>query len=362
MTLETTNAVVDADGHVMEDLNGIVARLPAPYREDETAVVNPFPPTDHLHWSNKHFLPEGAFADAGIDGWNQFVAELGIERSVLYPTRGLMFGRVVSVDWAIELARAYNDWIFETYLKPGSCYQAMGLIPLQEPAEAVIELRRIVKDYGMVGAFLPSTGAAGLQSHLGSSRYWPIYAEAEALGVALGIHGGAHDNMLMDDMSPYAPVNALGHPYGQMVNFAGLLFNGVFDRYPGVRIAFLEAGCAWLITCMERFTSAWESHVQYDPRGRFLSLLGGESIADYINRQIDENRIFVGIEGDELSLAFAIATTGNKPYVFSSDFPHEVNIETCRKSISAINNHVALNSGDKAAILSNNARQLYRCQ
>ena len=53
----------------------------------------------------------------------------------------------------------------------------MGLLPLQEPAAAVEELRRMVKDLGFVGAMLPSTGAQ--QPHLGDSKFWPLYEEAE---------------------------------------------------------------------------------------------------------------------------------------------------------------------------------------
>jgi hypothetical protein len=84
--------------------------------------------------------------------------------------------------------------------------------------------------------------------HLGSEKYWSIYGEAERLGCAIAIHGGAHENLLMDDMSPYAVANALGHPMSQMIAFAGIIFNGIFDKFPGLRIGFMEAGCAWLLT------------------------------------------------------------------------------------------------------------------
>ena len=84
----------------------------------------------------------------------------------------------------------------------------------------------------------------------------PIYEEANRLECCIGIHGGVHDHMGLDDMSPYAPVNALGHPFGQMVNFGGILFNGVFDRYPKVRFGFMEAGSGWFVNCIERFERA----------------------------------------------------------------------------------------------------------
>ena len=188
---------------------------------------------------------------------------------MLYPTNGLSFGRIVSLDWAVEFAHAYNEWMHDEYLSKSNRFQALGLIPLQEPPEAVKELRRSVEELGFCGAMLPSTGVMSAQNHLGDEKYWPIYEEANRLECCIGIHGGVHDHMGLDDMTPYAPVNALGHPFGQMVNFGGILFNGVFDKYPQVRFGFMEAGAGWFVNCIERFERAWNSHVQYDPRGRF---------------------------------------------------------------------------------------------
>ena len=279
--------------------------------------------------------------------------DVGLASAVLYPTNGLSFGRVVSLDWAIELAHAYNDWMHDEYLSKSNRFQALGLIPLQEPTEAVKELRRIVKELGFCGAMLPSTGVIGAQNHLGDEKYWPIYEEANRLECCIGIHGGVHDHMGLDDMTPYAPVNALGHPFGQMVNFAGILFNGVFDKYPKVRFGFMEAGAGWFVNCLERFERSWNSHVQYDPRGRFLKLRENESITDYIKRHVDEDRIYVGVEGDELTLPFAVSVVGNKPFIFSSDFPHEVNNDTCKAELEELDENKRLTQdGQRRSTLS----------
>jgi predicted TIM-barrel fold metal-dependent hydrolase len=196
--------------------------------------------------------------------------------------------------------------------------------------------------------------------HLGSEKYWPIYGEAERLGCAIAIHGGAHEGMLMDDLSPYAPVNALGHPMSQMICFAGIIFNGILDKFPALRIGFMEAGSAWLLTCMERFSGSWESHVQYDPRGRFLQLRKGEKIIDYILRHIDEGRIFVGCEGEELTIAEAVRIAGNKPFVFSTDYPHEVDAETCKHELEELCENTQLTADDKEAILFRNSQRFYQ--
>ena len=91
----------------------------------------------------------------------------------------------------------------------------------------------------------------------------------------------------------------------------------------------MEGGVAWLLMCLERFDRSWETHIQHDPRKRFLNLGPKEKVREYISRHIDEGRIFIGCEGEEPDIAYAIRRVGNKPFVFSSDYPHEVNNEFC---------------------------------
>jgi predicted TIM-barrel fold metal-dependent hydrolase len=350
--------VVDGDGHIFEDEKAILALMPAPYHQEGTNVFtrNLFPPLDHLHSANLVRFPPGSFRAVGPDGWLEFLQDVGIETTVLYPTRGLAHGKVVNRDFAIDLARAYNDWLYQTYLEKSLRFRGIGLIPMQEPEEAVKELRRIVEKLGFCGAMIPSTG---LKGHPGAREYWPIYEEAARLGCCLGIHGGAHEGLGMDYLSPYAPVHGLGHPFGQMIAFGGIVFNGIFDRFPNVRVGFLEAGVAWLLLCLERFDRSWETHVQYDPQGNYLRLNTGEKVSAYVGRHIEAGRIFVGCEGHEPLLTQAVKTVGNKPFMFSSNFPHEVNNEICRKELREFVENEALTDEDRQAFLHLNAERFY---
>jgi hypothetical protein len=355
----TTNLeiIIDGDGHLVEDLQAIGNLMPPPYREKNGGRrFDPFPVQDHLHSSNLHDLPPGSFQPVGPDGWLEFMKDVGIDSTVLYPSRGLSYGKVVSRDWAIDLARAYNDWLSQTYVKRSSRFKGVALIPLQEPEVAVEELRRAVRELGLSGAMLPGTG---IQSHLGHKRYWPIYAEANRLGCCLGVHGGVHESMGMDDLNPYAPVHALGHPFSQMISFGSIVFNGIFDKYPNLRIGFLEGGVSWLLTCLERFDRSYETHTQVDLRGEFLQLQKGERVSQYVIRHIQEGRIFVGCEGSEPALAYAVKVAGNKPFMYSSDYPHEVNNSICKAELREILENDGLTAADKEAILHRNAERFY---
>lgn len=356
MALTASRPIIDGDGHVLEDMAGINRYMPAKWQEANARRAGGiFPALDHLH-NNLSTVPPGAFVNPGPDGWESFLEDVGVDTSVLYPTAGLAHGKNVDVDFAIATARAYNDWLYHTYTKTNPRLKGMALIPLQEPTAAIEELRRAVNELGFVGAMIPSTG---LPLHLGAKPYWPIYEETARLGCALGVHGGCHSGLGLDTVNVFAAIHAMGHPTGIAVCFATMVINGIFDKFPKLRVGFLEGGVGWFIMALERLTGSYKAFRPVDPRGEYLELEPGESVADYIIRHIKAGRIYVGIEGDEPALAYAVKVAGNEAFVYSSDFPHEVNNETCKDEIEELMDNPDLSDDDKHAILHRNPARFY---
>jgi predicted TIM-barrel fold metal-dependent hydrolase len=176
----------------------------------------------------------------------------------------------------------------------------------------------------------------------------------------VAIHGGVHGGMGMDGLDPYAAVHAIAHPLGQMISLASIVFNGVLETYPRIKFGFLEGGVAWFLFCLERFDGSYESHVMQDLRGNYLKLKTGEKVSDYIVRHIKARRIFIGCEGGEPLLATAVKMVGVEPFMYSSDFPHEVNSETCRHELDELIENGALSDQEKDAILYGNAIEFYK--
>jgi uncharacterized protein len=348
---EDSMRIIDGDGHVVENYEGIEKFLP----RDWPGSRGLFPPLDHFH-SFVGQTPPGSFRrDVGPREWIEFLDDLGIESTVLYPTWGLSYGRIFHYDWAVAATRAYNNWIHETYLTKSPRFQAVALIPMQDPPEAVIELRRAVRELGFCGAMLPSTG---LPTHLGAKEYWPVYQEADRLGCALAVHGGSHSGLGLDHMNVYSPVHGLGHPVGLAINFGGMLFNGVLDRFPNARYGFMEGGVAWVLMAEERFQRSHETHIQYNPRGE-LSPAWDKNVSDYIRRHISEGRLYFGCEGDEPMVGPAIRILGGGAFVYSSDFPHEVNNESCKHEIAEFLRNPDIGTADKEGVMFRNAQRFY---
>jgi hypothetical protein len=358
MATRVATKVVDGDGHIQEDHEGILAHMASPYRDIAARKPSAFPPLDHLHDGRAVETPpqRDGRPRVGPEGWLDFLDDVGIDWTVMYPTTALAYGKIVSLDYAVAVTKAYNDWLHQTYLQFSPRFKGMAIIPMQDPEEAVKELRRAVSGLGMLGAMMPSNG---LPLPLGAKAYWPIYAEAERLGCSLAIHGGCHDRFGLDHLNMYIPVHALGHPWGLTISCASVVYNGIFDRFPGSRIAFLEGGVAWLLLCLERFHSSHETHFQHMPSDQY-GPREGERPDKYIIKHIREGRFFLGCETEELTMPFAIKVVGNEPFIYSSDFPHEVTNQSCKHDIEELLESDELEQADKEAILYRNAERFYR--
>ena len=354
--------VIDADGHVMEqsfvdELNGYM-----PKGSQGTRV---FPPFDHLH----QFYLRGESAPrqgrkVGAPEWVDFLDETGIDWTVVYPSMGLGVGRIASEDWAVAACRAYNNWLYDQFLSKSDRIKGVALIPVQDVDAAAEELRRTVTELGMVGAMLPSNGE-GLKTHLGAKHFWPIYEEAQSLNCSLSVHGGAHHHFGMDSFSVYYPVNALGHPFGIMVQAAAMISHGIFERFPKLRVAYLEGGASWVPFFTDRLDRSYhEGHFQVDIHGEPIvgprPGMPDEKPSRYFKRKVDEGNIFVGFDVDDEGLGPSVAKVGNAPFLYASDFPHEGRNPTlCRGEIDELLGREDLSDDDKQAVLSENAKRFY---
>ena len=119
--MATTNleVIIDGDGHIQEDNEAISALMPSFCKENDALRFSLFPPLDHLH-SAHAVVTSGQRARKGArvgpDEWSAFLQDVGIDTTVLYPTGGLAYGKIVNRDWSIALCQAYNNWLAETYV------------------------------------------------------------------------------------------------------------------------------------------------------------------------------------------------------------------------------------------------------
>jgi len=161
----------------------------------------------------------------------------------------------------------------------------------------------------------------------------------------LAIHGGNYMNLGFNTYMVFPATRALGMPFPLAIAATGMIVDGVFDRFPQLRVGFMEGGTAWMPLVIDRLAR----EVAY----------GGLTLPRPPEAYFTADRMFVGCEGNEKALAYAIARVGPQPFMFASDFPHEITIANCMDEIHEILERPDLTQDDKAAILGGNARRFY---
>lgn len=328
--------IIDGDGHIVEEDEQIRPYLQAKYPEENLRSYYLFPTLDG--W-RRGMSDRGPGWDAA--GWQKFLDQSGISSTVLYPTVGLGFGFVRDRQWAVDLAHAYNDYVFNHFLKVDSRLKAVAIIPVQDPPEAAKELRRAVKELGMVGGLLP---AVGLARPYGDSTFDPLYQEAQALDTLLAVHGAPRQGIGPDYMNADNGMGfVLAHPFSQMMQFTNMVFERTFERFPNMKVAFLEAGAGWVPYLIERIDRR-AKHRQ----GRRLATEQVRNCPIYFHAELEEHEV----------LPLALSVVGDDRFVYASDYPHE-SAKDVEEALEEFLERQDVSAGSKQKILCDNIKAMY---
>jgi len=227
-------------------------------------------------------------------------------------------------------------------------------VPIQDVPEAVKELRRAVLELGMVGAVLTANNAElGVRKPLGHSDFWPLYEEAERLDVPIALHGAPSASLGINFFTRFAQTHALEHPIAQIIQLTSMVMEGVFERFPKLRVAYLEAGAGWVPYIMDRLDRSYE--VWSGKKYREFSDWLKKKPSEYIR----SGQIYFNCEGGEVTLPYAVKRIGHRALLFASDFPHETNIERAKREIEELLHHEELSDEAKQALFRDNVARFY---
>ncbi len=339
--------VIDADGHILERQEDIRKYLEPPWDRRPTALV----PSSY-GWDTELFGSLGypeyrkLTPEQQVDTWHGILDRENIETAVLFPTGSGAVVKIPEPAFAVAVARAANTHFAQEYGARSDRLRLVGVLPLQDPPAAALELRRAVTELGLVGFEVLSQG---LPLGLGDPFYDPVFAEAERLGAPLCIHGTRSNFQEVggDRFKTFNEVHCYTFPASVMLHFTSILFNGVPVRFPKLKLAFLEIGASWLPYYLDRMDEHWEL------RGEFEAPLLKKKPSDVCR----ESPIYFTVEPEETLLPQTIDFLGDDHFMYATDYPHwdarfPENLEylESRKDIS---------TGAMRKILYDNARALF---
>ena len=295
-------SIIDADGHIVEKDADVRKHLPEPYSKRTGSLL----PSDGMDTNMGGRL--GGLEKNDLPTRLADMDKEGIEVSVLFPTSSFAVNGMIERDYAVAYARAYNDFI------AGVCRQsprlkAVALVPLQDPKEAVAEANRAITRLGLSSI---AVATQGMKEHLGSQTFWPLYEELERLNVPLCVHNRREGPAGEARFDSFIFMHTIGRPVETFIQFAGLMYGGVAERFPKLRIAFLECGVGWVPYWMERMDEEWEK------RGKVEAPLCKTKPSEYIKH----GNWFFAMEPEEETLPYVAERIGDDKIVFASDYPH----------------------------------------
>ncbi len=187
-----------------------------------------------------------AFRDVGPNCWDPAVrarecAEHGVGMQVL-STVPVMFNYAAKPAHTAEIARFLNDHIAGIVRDDPAHFQGLGTLPLQAPELAIAELHRCL-EIGLRGVQIGSHVNAW---NLSAPELFPVFAEAARLGAAVFVH--PWDMMGEERMQPYWLPWLVGMPAEASLAICSLIFGGVLERLPTLRIAIAHGGGSFAAT------------------------------------------------------------------------------------------------------------------
>ena len=206
----------------------------------------------------------------------------------------------------LQLARLQNDRVAEIVRAYPTRFVGMGTLPLQDVERAVPELERVVQVLGL-RAVEVSTNVNGVD--FDEPRFEKFFAKAEELEVLIFIHPiGCTDGGRMRD---YYLINVVGHPLESTVAVSRLIFGGVLERHPHLKICVAHGG-GYLPFYAGRMDHAYQvrpecQHVIKRPPSTYL-------------RQL----YFDTVLYTEESLAYLVKQMGSEHVLLGTDYPADM--------------------------------------
>ena len=271
----------------------------------------------------------------------------GITGGVLYPSQGLTLWLTPDSDLLSAAFRAYNDYLAEFCSPYPNRLKGIAMVNVDSVEDGVQELERTAK-MGLAGAMI-AVRPTLRYDHPSYERLW---AAAQDLDMPLSLHVGTlrwRPDLDGLDQSIFSGVVAATREFAPRESIAAMIFSGVFERYPRLKVGVVEFEISWAPYFMNRMD---DYHTQRSSGIQERRFKGGLLPSD-----VFRNNIFIGFQEDAIGIEMR-HHIGVDGLVWGSDYPHtESTFPKSREILDRILQGVP--EDEQAKIAGGNTAKLY---
>ena len=269
---------------------------------------------------------------------------LGIKMQVVFPQPMLEMGLHPEPDIVTAMTFAYNRWFTRTILPREKRVKTLLCLPFHDPDASLKMIQEFGETPGVVGFMVTSQRHAGVHKNM----FMRIYRELEERGLPLAFHAGpSWGDTMTSTMNRFLSVHSMSFVTCNMTHLTNWIVNGLPERFPKLKLIWIESGLAWVPFMMQRLDHEYLMRQSDAP---LLKRLPSEYISEmYFTSQPLEVTI------PHLLEATFKAVHADTQLMYSSDWPHwDFDVP------SRIAELPFLNEQAKRNILGETARKLFK--
>ena len=312
--------------------HGFAKGYPYPKGTPQAARRDAWPPTGGLPGSDLAFMQA------------QHLDHYGIEYGVMNPLSPSGQGDQ-NPELSAALASAINDWQANDMCRPEPRLKASIVVPYDDAEASRTEINRRAGNRDFVQILLLSR----MGEAAGRRRYWPIYEAAVEHGLPVGIHVFGYSGWAMTNTGwcSYYIEEATEHATSSQAVVTSFIMEGVFERFPTLKIALIKSGFAWLPALGWRLDKHWKHLKDEVPHLK-------RAPSEYIREHFFVSTQPMEEPEDPDHLMDVLNWIGLDNIMFASDYPHW-DFDDPFQALPP-----SLNKEQLRRIYSGNARKLYR--
>lgn len=236
---------------------------------------------------------------------------MGIDIMCAFPTPMLLLGMHPQTEVEVQVGHAYNRWFTEDIVTQDKRIVGMLYLPFNDPKECVKVVEKYATNPSVVGFMVSSTRYKPVYH----DDYMPLYSAIQASGKPLGFHAGYHwGDQSMQQCNRFISMHSISFVYFNLLHLTNWLVNGLPERFPKLKVIWIESGIAWLSFLMQRLDSEYMMRPSEAP---LLKKRPSEYVREmYFTTQPLEH------SNMELTQATMKAMKAETQLLFASDWPH----------------------------------------